>query len=34
MYQLPHDSTHNDLAILAIFLQTMIEDLDDRVTLD
>ncbi len=34
MYQLPHNGAHNDLSILPVSLQTMIECLDDRITLD
>ena len=34
MYQFPHDSTHHDFAILFLVLETMLEDLNDRVTLN
>ena len=34
MYQLPHDTAHNNFAILSLSLQTMIEGLNDRVTLN
>ena len=34
MYQLPHNGTHNDFAILFLVLETMVEDLNVRITLN